>query len=382
MNSLTKQSLSELRAFHNAPCLSLYQPTHRQHPANQQDPIRFRGLVKELRASILQAYSEAEARSLLKPFDELADDQDFWNHALDGLAVLAGPGFFRVYRLPRTVAALVVVADSFHVKPLWQFLQSVDRYQVLALSLDKVRLFEGDRDGLEEVELATEVPRTIADALGSELTEPHQTVASYGGVGGGSNAMRHGHGGKADEVDNDTERFFRAVDRALLEQHSRPGGLPLILAGLPEHHQRFRDVSQNPFLLAEGIKTNPNAVTSEALSALAWKLVEPQYEARLAALKGSFEKARAAGLGSDNLTQIAEAAEAGRVATLFIEADRQIAGRIGEGLGDSGAALSDPRVNDVLNDLGDLVSNMGGEVVVLPKASMPTGEGAAAIYRY
>ncbi len=30
------------------PCLSLYQPTHRTHPDKQQDPIRFRNLLKEL----------------------------------------------------------------------------------------------------------------------------------------------------------------------------------------------------------------------------------------------------------------------------------------------------------------------------------------------
>ena len=161
MTSLTKESLTELLAPHSAPCLSLYQPTHRRHPENQEDPIRFRNLVKEMEASLLQAYPTTEARLLLKPFDALAHDRDFWNHTLDGLAVLGAPDFVRVFRLPRSVAELVVVADSFHTKPLWQFLQSVDRYQVLGLSLDKIRLFEGDRHALEEVELAAEVPRTI-----------------------------------------------------------------------------------------------------------------------------------------------------------------------------------------------------------------------------
>jgi hypothetical protein len=42
--------------------------------------------------------------------------------------------------------------------------------------------------------------------------------------------MHHGHGGKKDEADIDAERFFRAIDRAVLEHHSRPSGLPLMLA--------------------------------------------------------------------------------------------------------------------------------------------------------
>ncbi len=383
MTSLTKVSLNELLVPHPAPCLSLYQPTHRRHPENQQDPIRFRNLVKELEASLLQAYPTIEARLLLKPFDALAYDDDFWNHTLDGLAVLGAPDFFRVFRLPRPVTELVVAADSFHIKPLWRFLQSVDRYQVLGLSLDKIRLFEGDRDALEEVELAAGVPRTITDALGSELTEPHQTVASYGGVGGASNAMHHGHGAKADELDIEADRFFRSIDRAVLEHHSRPTGLPLILAALPEHHHRFHGVSQNPFLLTEGITVNPYAVTNDALRTLAWEVVEPQYEARLAKLKNDFEQARATGRGSDNLPQITAAAASGRVATLFIGADRQIAGHLDETTGKVVVgALSNPRVDDVLDDLGELVGKMGGEVLVIPAVRMPTGTGVAATYRY
>ena len=359
MTVLTKESLTELLVPSPAPCLSLYQPTHRRYPVNHQDPIRFRNLVKQLEESLLQAYPKTEARVLLKPFHALAENHDFWKHTLDGLAVMAGPDFFRVFRLARPVSELVVVGDSFHITPLWQFLQSVTRYQVLGLSLDKIRLFEGDRDTLEEIEIGAGVPRTMTDALGSELTEPHQTVSSYGGVGGASKPMHHGHGGKADETDIDADRFFRSVDRAVLEHHSQPSGLPLILAALPEHHHRFHEVSQNPFLLAEGITINPDAVTNDDLRTLAWKVVEPQYEARITKLKNDFEQATASGRGSDDLPQITTAAAAGRVATLVI--------------GDA---------SDVLDDLGELVGKMGGDVLVVPAASMPSLTGVAAIYRY
>ena len=45
---LTRASLAEIAPFQGQPCQSLYQPTHRRHPDNQQDPIRFRHLVKAL----------------------------------------------------------------------------------------------------------------------------------------------------------------------------------------------------------------------------------------------------------------------------------------------------------------------------------------------
>lgn len=43
---LTGESLAEFTSAHQPPCLSLYQPTHRCHPENQQDLIRFRNLLK------------------------------------------------------------------------------------------------------------------------------------------------------------------------------------------------------------------------------------------------------------------------------------------------------------------------------------------------
>ena len=50
-NLLTIESLADLAAAHQPPCLSLYLTTHWHRPENQQDPIRFRSLVKELEAS-------------------------------------------------------------------------------------------------------------------------------------------------------------------------------------------------------------------------------------------------------------------------------------------------------------------------------------------
>jgi hypothetical protein len=321
---------------------------------------------------------------LLEPFLALADDRDFWNHTLDGLAVLGAKGIFRVYRLQRPVAELAVVADSLHTKPLTRILQSADRYQVLGLNRQEIKLYEGNRDALDEIELDQDVPRTLTDALGEELTDSHLTVASYGGVSGSQAPMHHGHGGRKAEVDIDAERFFRAADRGILEHHSQPSGLPLILAALPEHHHMFHEVSHNPFLIEESIDIHPDALSSiDELRERAWQVIEPHYLARLAALVEQFGNARANDLGHDELAQVARAVVDGRVATLLIEARREVPGHIDAATGDiESGNLAHPEVDDVLDDLGTLALKMGGQVVIVPAERMPTETGIAAIYRY
>jgi len=383
MNLLTNDFRASLLGAHEPPCLSLYQPTHRHHPGNQQDPVRFRNLVRELDQSLQKKYAAHEIRPLLEPFEALSRDHDFWNHTTDGLAVFGAPGFFQVFGLQRATPELVVVADSFHTKPLLRLLQSADRFQVLALNLHEIKLFEGNRDALDEIARAPGVPRTLTEALGEELTEPHQTVASYGGASGASVAMRHGHGDKKDEMDNDAERFFRMVDRAILESHSQPSGLPLILAALPEHQGHFRKHSQNPFLLEEGIKIHPDAMPMKEFLERAWKIFQPRYQASLAALADEFAVAKSKGLGQDDVKQVAEAAAAGRIATLLIEADRQIPGRIDGATGEvEFKDVNHPEADDLLDDLGELVLKTGGRVVVVPAEQMPTKTGAAATCRF
>jgi hypothetical protein len=381
---LTPTLLDDLSAVAEKPCVSLYLPTHRHHPKNQQDPIRFRRLVTDLRGKLRNLLPNDEADLFISPFEALAGDEEFWNHTLDGLAVFAAPdGFFRVVTTCRTLGELTVVADNFHTKPLRRFLQSSDRYQILALNLHEAKLFEGNRDSLEAIELGEEFPHTIEKALGEELTEPHQTVASYGGTGGSSVAMHHGHGGKGDELDDDAERFFRAVDRSVLELYSRPSELPLILAALPEHHSLFHKVSHNSLLTEDGIKGNPDAIPLDVLRARAWEIFEPLYHARLDSLADDFSVAKSQQLGLDDLAEIGAAAVAGRVATLLIEADREIPGRIHPGSGNVHLTDSDQHQgDDLLDDLGEWVIKNGGKVMVVPTERMPVTTGAAAVCRY
>jgi hypothetical protein len=134
MNSFLNDWTAGVFSKIKPPCLSLYQPTHRHHPDNQQDPIRFRNLTRELERSLRQKHSDHDVRLLLRPFQALAEDRDFWNYTFDGLAVLAASGIFRVYKLHRPVREMAVVADTFHIKPLFRIFQSADRYQVLGLN--------------------------------------------------------------------------------------------------------------------------------------------------------------------------------------------------------------------------------------------------------
>lgn len=329
-----------------------------------------------------EQYPTRDISALLQPFEALADDRDFWNHTGDGLAVLGAPDFFRVYRLQRPVAELAVVADSFHTKPLMRIVQSAERYQILGLSRNAFRVFEGNRDAMDELPPINGVPQTADEWVGKDSGDREGAHRAYGPQGGGA-VTRHGTDVKQDADDRDTEQFFRAVDAAVLRHCSQPSGHPLILAALPQHHALFRSVSTNPSLMDEAIDIHPEAMSLDALRERAWQVVQPHYLQRLAGLVESFNTAAANGRGTDGLRAIAEAAVAGRVETLLIEAERLFPGRIDATSGAiTTANLAHPDVGDVIDDLGEIVLRKRGKVIIVPAGRMPTNTGVAAIYRF
>ena len=384
MRSFGFERLRDLLERHAPPCVSIYLPTHRHHPDNEQDPIRYRNLVREAKERLEEAFDGPESRAIVEALERHGDDRAFWNHRTEGLAVLASPERFAVVELQRPVRERVVVSDSFHVKPLVRALQSADRFTLLGVSRQAARVFEGNRYALDELDLP-DVPLTLEEALGEETTDPHLTVASYGmkGAGAGEQAMHHGHGGRDAALEGDRERFFRHVDRAVTEHVSRPSGLPLLLVALGEHHTPFREVSHNPYLLEAGVDANPEALDLEELRRKAWEALEPFYLGRLAELTDRFGSARARDLGSDDVEAIAVAAAQGRVDVLMVEADRTVAGRVGAASGavEPGSA-SRTDAGDVLDDIAEAALRTGAEVVVVPAERMPSESGVAAIYRY
>lgn len=384
---LDRETMSQLLAQRDAPCLSLYQPTHRSFPERQQDPIRFKHLVRQLEDSLKQQGRDAQAKSLLKPFHDLINDTDFWNSNRDGLAVFGAADYFEVFRLQRSVPELAVANDRMHLKPLLRIAQSADRYQILAITLDSVRLFEGNRDGIDEVTLGEGVPKTVEEALGRELTEKGQTGFPQGfgraSERGDPMQVESGGAGRQAEIDRDRDRFFREVDRAIHEHHSRKSHLPLILAALPEHQFHFRKLTHNERLVPEGIENDPSLLSHEELRQKSWMVMQPRYIKRLEGFINQYGESHGQGLATDQLEQIGQATLEGRVATLLVEAERQIPGVADKQQGKATAAEGDSATTpDLLDELTIWTLEQGGEVISVPTERMPTGSGAAAIYRY
>ena len=363
------------------PFVSLYQPTHRRFPENKQDLIVFKNLLRVVEKSLNQKYEKDLIGLIMKPFHELEEDTDFWNNTMDGIAVLASQDKCIVYNLQGAVKEFATVAKSFHIKPLIKAFQSMESYQLLGLSRNNFTLYQGNRDGFAEIALPPDTPRTQDEVLGKQLTDSYLSHASYGGTG--SHAMYHGHGDAKQEIDNDTEKYFRYVDRFVMENYSKPSKLPLILVALTEYHSQFKSISDNPHVIEEGIHSSYDSLKIDELKIKALEIIKPINLEKMRKATESYKKAEAESSGSSDIAQVVKAAFESRVETILIEENRIVPGKIDLDTGEVRyGAIDGPDCDDILDDLAELTLMRKGEVLILPKDMMPSNTGVSAIYRY
>lgn len=378
---IAKDYPHDILSDNSDPKVTLYVPTNRDTNYNEEDKIRFGNLIRTIEKKLEKVSDKNTKEKIISTFKIMKDDRSLWNQRLEGFCIFANKNQTVVYILQNPIREMAIVGQRFYQKPLIKDLQGLDEYHVLALDRHSYSLYKGNRTGFREIPLSDNEPQTIQDFLGDEYTESYLSQGSYGGAS--SSAMFHGHKSKKDEVDKDIERFLRLIDQHVMKHYSNVSKEPLILFALPEYHTIFRKHSHNPYLLEEGIKQSPRDLKEDELKKLAWKIIEPRYEAHIDKLKETYHNAKQKGSADDKIHTVAKAAVNGRVDTVLIEAYREIPGCIDT---DSGRVIERNRsldkFEDALDDLTDIVISNGGKVYVIPEDKMPTDTGVAAIYRY
>src|SRR5215212_6905162 len=153
---------AELLAEHESPCISIYFPAQRAAPPADQNALRFRELLNKAEALLRDKFSNKQGKAVLKQLNSIPPEQ-LGPGPHEAIAIFAAPDFLQVLDLQRAVDDLVVVADSFHIKPLIRTMQHGDRFEVLCFSPNRIRLLEGNQYRLDDVPLRN-VPSSIFDA--------------------------------------------------------------------------------------------------------------------------------------------------------------------------------------------------------------------------
>jgi hypothetical protein len=377
MDSITATELKALLKLPGPPYVSLYQPT--RPGGGEEDPIQFKNLIAEAEKQLTRtAMDEDDVKKMFRPATRLLKDAEFWRNTGEGLAFFLTPTAHRGYRLPTAFTPSVTVGARFHVKPILPLVNRHDSFFVLALNQKHIRLWEGDANGLLEVELKT-MPTSLAEALRFHDRDepllfhgPRTRVGSWG-------AIFSGQGVGIDTVKRDLLLYFQKIDRGLHEY--LPAKAPLILASVEYLWSIYRKANRHPHLMDRGIAGNAEQWSLKELHAKAVEIVRERFERQIRQTRDRFAALAGTGRTCKEPAETVRAACDGRLETLMVALDREAWGEWDPAA--RSFAVHPERLNgdeDLLNLAAIKAAAHGAKVFVLPAHDMPEASPIAGIY--
>jgi hypothetical protein len=388
MDILTRVDLDQLMRKEQQWCVSIYMPTHRTGSEAQQDPIRLKNLLRDAEEQLLaQGVSTRDAQKMLELASKLLQDSYFWQHQSDGLAIFLSSNKIRRYRLPLNFDELVVVIDHFHIKPLLPLFTGDGQFYILALSQNEVRLLNGTRDSVSEVDIG-QVGGSLAEAIPSvnhQMSLQLHTSGSTDGMSGSGSVTVHGQGSGSDEsAKKELLRYFHLVSDGLTEflQGDR---VPLVLAGVEYLLPIYKEANTYPNLIDTFIKGNPDLLSVDELHKSAWDILRSHFQAAQEEAFAHYQQlaGQASERVADTLEKIVPAAFNGRVETLFVAAGVQQWGVFNPGTNEIELHDQMETGDEYLIDLAAVQTYLkGGIVYAVEPEKVPGGTSAAAVLRY
>ena len=391
MDLFNREELTRLVDLQDGTCISVYMPTHRFRSDWSQNTTRLKNLLRDARNQLRdQEVRETDIDQLLGDARRLLDRPGFWRELSEGLAVFITTEASEFYRLPLSFEEIAIVEDQFHLKPLFPLIAANDRYYLLALSQNDVRLYQGTDQAISEVE-AAEIPADIVSAIQRYEEPPEQGVQMHtqgASQNGDADQRHHGHGSSEDqsrEPKDQLKRFFREIDESV---SGYIGGedVPLVLAGVSEYLPLYQGVNSYSNLVEDDIVAgNPEHLDMKELHNEAWDIVESVLQDRQREEMDRFRETyhQNGGLASSDFHEILPACAYGRVDTLFVPVGQYRWGRFDPETNTVEVHDSQqPGDGDLLNYAAVSAYMNGARVHALQPANMPGGRSMAATFRY
>ena len=391
MESFDRRIFSELTAARAPGLLSIYLTTPRGGAATGRETLtRYSNLSRRAEHCLRDAGVKGiELQETLQYLKSLGDDGLFRQGKQAAIAVFIGSGFQRVFSLPVAAAESCSVAECFNVLPLLPLLDGDGKFLILAVSLNKVRLFEATRFSVSEIS-DERLPNNLREALNIDENEGSLQHHSIRGadIGGGSRggAIYHSHGSGNDSARKSDEvlQYLRRVDAAV-RQIVGTANIPMVFASVDYLFPMYREASDYREVVGEPLTGNPDDLRPETLHERAWPLVEERFQADRHRAWNRLQQVDSRLRGS-TAHDILEAARIGRVENLFL-ADDQL--HIVEGspqlerqTAEPGKPECDLGVAALLNLAATEAINTGAKVFVMPSQEIATGSKLLAQFRF
>lgn len=346
MKELLMQDLKTITEASSAPLVSIYISKENGTLGMKELREKWEISISRVEHFLLRDYSRTFIDSFLEPLRKdncLESLKDVDRGFIVFYSVLE-KGYLKVQT---DINDLVVVADSFHIKPLLRIRNTARGFFLITMSSNAINLLVETNGHLYRLETYKKEMLTI----------------------------------NSNKVIKPEPKDFIIQTAMELNKMIAPYKLPIILAGVKDLIGHMRKFLDHSMLLEESIVGNVEHLKTNDLRARCFELLEPYYSKKEIEVVKQLDFAIKMNRAITYIEDIAVSAVHGKIKKLFVVENRQVWGRINKSNGE--IFVSPKQLNshddDILDDICQIVLSRGGEVVVLKDSSKVKGYIAAAI---
>ncbi len=369
-----KATLKSLRETTANPAVSIFVKTHREHPANDQDPIALKNQLKVAEERLINEYDKRTASTILEKIHNETKDLNH-SYNLDTLAIFASTDDVKIIRMPVDTTERVVISNHFATRDLVRDMASAVHYYTVVLTRDMARLIEASNDRvIREFNHNDDVQNNMEN-----IPFPIENNSLYTTGDAGSDRS-------SNKEDSYLNEFFNQVDKSVQELWG-VHKLPLVVVGDARNISYYQNVCDRPDNIIATVSNltyledgNPQHIIDGVQEA-----VESYRSSVLKAGMGEIEKARGAGMLRTDLQEVYRGAFQGAAETLYVRRGYMQPAKIDEKAqtlkfadDSAGEGVTDDAVGEIIEQ----VMHNGGEVVFMPQDIMSADQPIAMVTRY
>ena len=361
MHPLVSQLINETEA----PCVSVYMPVLNGLAHATENIDRLNRLLDDITSKLQNYGISGKAQSQFLASARAYADSDLTGGVAEGtLALFLSPSSFHAELLPNAYEERVLLGQRFTITPLLPYLFGTMHYYILAVSRNVAHFLEVKNGEVK----AMDIPGLV-----------HSQAEAWEGMTNKENSVLSN---TKDDTEMETEVYLHKIAKSLHtflhEQHA-----PLVFVGVEELHGMYKHLDTSGRLLEKFVHGNPDRMDAKELLKDTDPIVQEYANKRKLELLEAYGNVAGTGQTSTDLSDILDAANAGKVDMLFVAEGAQQWGifntengkkELNEGPADGNEELLGLAANHVLKHRG--------QVVTLPIDEMPEGKQIAALLRY
>jgi len=387
MDSFYRDNFLELATVRKPHCISLYIATEKASGGEgfKKNQIRLKNELGSVESKLEDlGIGQREIQEWLQEPRRLVNDTEFLNHLDSCLVFFINENNTKYYRLPLPITTMNYVGDHYYLTPLVNLLVGDYDHYILALSANELQFFEGNRFDIKPHNISELIPANKYDVVGSDYEQASLQFRSGHGEPGDA-AIYHGQGaGSESEKELELTKYFREIDKGILEALEGKSAYHLILACVDHLFDLYKTINSNNHLLPENISGNPEHKHMTSLHEQAIELLKNRNLMALHKKWQEYEDKLPDAEASFNFKEVLRASLSGRTDTIFIKKDEQIWGKYDPTLHELiTGKQSDPGSVDLVNlAVTETIKNGGKAYVWEEEDFKATASGVVAIFRY